>query len=165
MAVNKSTIALWAVVAALVWLLPMDGAATADEDYRAGAGDWVTEEAGAPSAVPLEQDDGLCWRLIPSEADLADWAERLMRLCVHSVAARTSGRPLSAFETEALQKLAIYAEVAAPRHGTHGPPTAASRFLHARHLRLLAMADALEARRGEELGSPSAGVGGMWAGR
>jgi hypothetical protein len=165
MAVNQSTSGIWAVLAALVLLLPMDGAATADEDYGTGAGDWMAEEGEAPSAVPLEQDDGLCWRLIPSEADLADWAERLMRLCVHSVAARTSGRPLSAFETEALQKLGIYAAVTAPRNDTGEPPTAASRVLYARHLRLVAMADALEASRGEEMGSTSVGAGGVWAGR
>jgi hypothetical protein len=147
MAVNQSTSGIWAVLAALVLLLPMDGAATAGECDCAGTGDWLAEESGAPSAVPLEQDDGLCWRLIPTEEDGADWPERLMRLCVHSVAARTSGRPLSAFETKALQKLAIYAAVTAPRHDTEEPPTAASRFLYARHLRLVAMADALEASR------------------
>jgi hypothetical protein len=165
MAVNQSTSEISSVLAALVLLLPMDGAATADEDYRTGAGDWMAEEGEAPSAVPLEQDDCLCWWLIPSEADLADWAERLMRLCVHSVAARTSGRPLAAFEAEALQTLAVYAAVTAPRHDTEEPATAASRFLYARHLRLVAMADALEASRREDLGSPSAGAGGLWAGR
>jgi hypothetical protein len=165
MAVNQSTSEISSVLAALVLLLPMEGAATADEDYRTGARDWVAEEGEAPSAVPLEQDDGLCWRLIPREADLADWTERLMRLCVHSVAARTSGRPLSVLETEALQKLAIYAAVTAPRHETEEAPTAASRFLYAQHLRLVAMADALEANRREDLGSPSAGAGGLWAGR
>jgi hypothetical protein len=165
MAVNQSASGISAVLAALALLLPMDGTATADEDYRAGAGDWVTEEGETPSAEPLEQDDGLCWRLIPSKTDLADWAERLMRLCVQSVAARTSGRPLSAFETEALQKLAIYVAVTAPRNGAEEPPTAASRFLYARHLRLVAMADALEASRREDFGSPSAGASGLWAGR
>jgi hypothetical protein len=163
MAVNQSTIGIWAVLAALVWLLPMDGAA--EEDYRAGTGYGLPAEGGTPSAMPLEQDDDLCWRLIPGEADLADWTERLMRLCVHSVAARTSGRPLSAFETEALQKLATYAAVTAPRDGTEEPPTAASRFLYARHLQLVAMADAMEANRGKNLGSPSTGVRVPWAGR
>jgi hypothetical protein len=89
----------------------------------------MPEEGGAPSAVPLQQDDDLCWRLIPSEADLAELTERLMRLCVHSVAARISGRPLAAFEKEALQKLAIYADVTALRHGRDEPPTATSRFI------------------------------------
>jgi hypothetical protein len=163
MAVNQSTIGIWAVLAALVWLLPMDGAA--EEDYRAGTGYGLPAEGGTPSAMPLEQDDDLCWRLIPGEADLAEWTERLMRLCVHSVAARTSGRPLSAFEAEALQTLAIYADVTAPRHDAEEPATAASRFLYARHLRLVAMADAWEASRGQELGSTSAGGGGLWAGR
>jgi hypothetical protein len=107
----------------------------------------MPEEGGDLSAVTLQQDDDLCWRLIPSEADSADWTERLMRLCVHSVAARTSGRPLAAFEAEALQTLAVYAAVTAPRHDTEEPATAASRFLYARHLRLVAMADALEASR------------------
>jgi hypothetical protein len=164
MAVDQSSIGIWAVLAALVWLMTIDGAATAGDD-RAGTGGWVPEEGGDLSAMTLQQDDDLCWRLIPSEAASADWTERLMRLCVHSVAARTSGRPVAAFEKEALQKLAIYADVTAPRHGKEEPPTATSRFLYARHLRLVAMADALETSHREEVGSPSTGVGGPWAGR
>jgi hypothetical protein len=103
-------------------------------------------EAGSPSE---------CRRFVSEETRPNDFAPRLNRLCVKLIEAHTSPRGLSEVETEAATRLGTYLAIVGEidlRRGAAGigmgasagkPATQTARYLIAREIGLLDMADRL----------------------